>query len=234
MSLQKYPYAAVPLSCGIDGLLPNLNEQVMKTNFDQIYCRDVGYLNQILTVFPALQCYSLVQLILYDLKDFDKRVRDQVKYYAGSVYNHALFFSGLATPGSTEPNGGILDAINDRYGSLRQFKNLFADAAASILGNGFVWLNYEIGCDLHICTTQDNNVPEIYAMAPLMALDMWEHAYLQQYEVCFGSYIEHWFEAVDWNQINRRYQNYLKLARSGTSIEQQILLPPQIELPQQG
>ena len=82
---------------------------------------------------------------------------------------------------------------------------MFVDAAKSVMGSGWVWLNSEGGGKLHIATTGNCSSPAIDKLMPVMALDVWEHAYYLKYPVQVDRFARNWFEVVDWGKAEARF-----------------------------
>ncbi len=99
----------------------------------------IDNLNAALENCPKLQKISLTQLIL----NSPKMTRDlsiSVSRNAGGVFNHRFYFSGLTDKSDCEPEGKLLEAIENCFGSLEEFKQAFKKAALSVFGSGYAWL----------------------------------------------------------------------------------------------
>jgi Fe-Mn family superoxide dismutase len=98
---------------------------------------------------------------------------------AAQVWNHNFFWRGLSPEGN-KPNGVIKDLVDRQFGGLNEFKRAFTDAAASVFGNGWVWLVVDNG-ELKIVTSINAETPVGTDQVPLLTLDVWEHAYYIDY-----------------------------------------------------
>ena len=132
---------------------------------------------------------------------------DAIRNNGGGYYNHCLFWRIMSPDGGGNPSGKIGEAINETFGSFENFKDEFSKAAASRFGSGWAWL---CDCDgeLKICTTANQDNPLMEGQCggnPLMCLDVWEHAYYLNYQNRRPSYIEAFFNVINWEEINNIY-----------------------------
>ena len=132
---------------------------------------------------------------------------DAIRNNGGGYYNHCLFWRIMSPDGGGSPSGKIGEAINETFGSFENFKNEFSKAAASRFGSGWAWL---CDCDgeLKICTTANQDNPLMEGQCggtPLMCLDVWDHAYYLNYQNRRPSYIEAFFNVINWEEINNIY-----------------------------
>ncbi len=133
-----------------------------------------------------------------------------VRNNGGGYYNHNLFWDIMGPNGGGQPTGELNDAINRAFGSFDNFKKEFANAAATRFGSGWAWLIVTGGGDVAITSTanQDNPLMDVAEQkgTPILGLDVWEHAYYLNYQNRRADYIEAWWNVVDWNAVNQRYQ----------------------------
>ncbi|MDG1263609.1 MAG: superoxide dismutase [Flavobacteriaceae bacterium] len=133
-----------------------------------------------------------------------------VRNNGGGFYNHRLFWSVMSPNGGGKPTGALSDAINTAFGSFEAFKDTFAKAAATRFGSGWAWLCVIPGGAVEVCSTanQDNPLmPDVGCKGfPILAIDVWEHAYYLNYQNRRPDYIQAFFNVVDWNTVNEFYQ----------------------------
>jgi Fe-Mn family superoxide dismutase len=124
----------------------------------------------------------------------------------GGVWNHNFFWQ-VMKPGSTAPTGKVGDAINGAFGSFDKFKEEFAKAAMGRFGSGWAWLVND-GGKLKIGSTpnQDNPLMDISDLkgTPILALDVWEHAYYLKYQNKRADYVTAWWNVVNWGEVAAR------------------------------
>ena len=133
-----------------------------------------------------------------------------VRNNGGGFYNHGLFWSIMSPSGGGTPDGELAEAINRAYGSFEEFKSAFSQAATTRFGSGWAWLCVHPGGSAEVCSSanQDNPLmPEVGCGGqPILGLDVWEHAYYLNYQNRRPDYIAAFFSVINWQEVNRRYQ----------------------------
>ena len=131
-----------------------------------------------------------------------------VRNNGGGYYNHCLFWDILSPNGGGEPKDEVAEAINSSFGSFENFKNEFAKAAATRFGSGWAWLCVKNGA-LDICSTANQDNPLMLDQCggtPILALDVWEHAYYLNYQNRRPDYINAFFNVINWEEVNKRFK----------------------------
>ncbi len=132
-----------------------------------------------------------------------------VRNNGGGYYNHNLFWDIIGPNGGGEPKGALLEAIDHSFGSFGRFKELFAQAAATRFGSGWAWLVKQKDGKLVVSSTpnQDNPLMDVAEVKgfPLLGLDVWEHAYYLNYQNRRVDYIEAFWNIVNWDEVQRRF-----------------------------
>ena len=132
-----------------------------------------------------------------------------VRNNGGGYYNHCIFWSVISPNGGGEPSGQLMEAIAKAFGSFEEFKSIFANAAATRFGSGWAWLCVKNN-ELSICSTanQDNPIMDgECGETPILGLDVWEHAYYLHYQNRRPDYINAFFNIINWNEVNNRFEN---------------------------
>ncbi|MEI8059098.1 MAG: superoxide dismutase [Ferruginibacter sp.] len=129
----------------------------------------------------------------------------------GGHYNHELFWQCMRPKISDNtPTGSLASAIDKSFTSFAEFKKQFADAGKSRFGSGWAWLYVDATKNLKIGSTlnQDNPLMDISDIkgTPLLALDVWEHAYYLKYQNKRADYIENWWNVVNWDFVQARFE----------------------------
>ncbi len=131
-----------------------------------------------------------------------------VRNNGGGFYNHNLFWEVMSPNGGGQPEGALLDALNDAVGSFGNFKDNFSTAAASRFGSGWAWLvKTDSGLVVTSTPNQDNplmDVAEVKGL-PVLGLDVWEHAYYLKYQNKRPEYIEAFWNVIDWAGVSKRF-----------------------------
>ena len=134
-----------------------------------------------------------------------------VQNNGGGYFNHCLFWEIMSPNGGGEPTGAIAKAINNDFGSFESFKAAFSSAAATQFGSGWAWLGIKNN-KLCVCSTANQNNPLMQGecgCTPLLCLDVWEHAYYLNYQNRRPDYINAFFNVINWEEVNKRYQSAL-------------------------
>jgi Fe-Mn family superoxide dismutase len=129
----------------------------------------------------------------------------------GGYFNHCLFWKVMSPNGGGEPTGSLAEAINRDFGSLDAFKTSFSNAAATQFGSGWAWLCVHDGGKLEVCSTANQDNPMMPGIgcggAPILGIDVWEHAYYLNYQNRRPDYIEAFFSVINWNEVSDRFES---------------------------
>ena len=131
-----------------------------------------------------------------------------VRNNGGGYYNHNLFWAVMSPNGEGRPEGDVLRAINEAFGSFDEFKSQFSNAAATRFGSGWAWLvKTDGGLVVTSTPNQDNPLMDVAEVkgAPILGLDVWEHAYYLKYQNRRPEYIEAFWNVVNWTEVNNRF-----------------------------
>ncbi|MEJ6736687.1 MAG: superoxide dismutase [Flavobacteriales bacterium] len=131
-----------------------------------------------------------------------------VRNNGGGYFNHDLFWKVMSPNGGGNPTGAIAAAIDAKFGSFDAFKDAFAKAAATRFGSGWAWLCKKEDGSVDVCSTanQDNPLmPGMCGGTPVLGLDVWEHAYYLNYQNRRPDYINAFFNVINWEEVNARF-----------------------------
>lgn len=189
-----------------DALAPNIDALTMETHYAKYY---LNYTNKFNAKLKGSEDENVA------LDDILKKTSpsDELSNDLGGYYNHTLFFENLK-PKKTEVADTLAGAINKTFSSFNGFKNQFIEKAESITGSGWAWLIVNKTGQLEIITTPNNENPmmrqQLVQGKPIIALDMWEHAYFFNYQNRKRAYIEAFFNCIDWDKALERYEQAIK------------------------
>ena len=132
-----------------------------------------------------------------------------IRNNAGGFYNHNLYWEVLTPGGATSPKGELLDAINDSFNNIENFKDTFNKAALTRFGSGWAWL-LKKDKSLVVTSTpnQDNPIMDISEVQgiPILGIDVWEHAYYLNYQNRRPDYVEAFWKLINWDEVTRRFK----------------------------
>ena len=186
-------------------LEPHIDARTMEIHHDKHHATYVEKLNDALKGHEDLQKLNIVELIS-NLEKVPEAIRTAVRNNGGGHANHSFFWTIMSPEGGGKPSGPLAAAIESTFGDFESFKAKFKEAALGRFGSGWAWLcHYEDG--LHICSTpnQDSTVMEDKSHAPLLGLDVWEHAYYLNYQNRRPDYVDAWWNVVNWPQVEKYF-----------------------------
>ncbi len=132
-----------------------------------------------------------------------------VRNNGGGFYNHNLFWTVMTPNGGGLPTGDLLAAIEKDFGSFEAFKAAFSKAGITQFGSGWAWLCVHKGGKLEVCGTPNQDNPLMPGIGcggtPILAMDVWEHAYYLHYQNRRPDYIDAFFNVINWTEVSRRF-----------------------------
>lgn len=194
--LPKLKYAS-------DALEPHIDTKTMEIHHGKHHAAYTANLNK------AIEGTDLegktIENILINMDMDNKALRNN----GGGYYNHNLFWKIMSPNGGGKPNGELIKAIDDAFGSFDGFKEKFSLAAATQFGSGWAWLCVQEGGKLEICSTPNQDNPLMpntgCGGTPILGLDVWEHAYYLNYQNRRPDYINAFFNVVNWKEVGSKY-----------------------------
>lgn len=186
-----------------DALEDAISAEIMELHHNKHHQTYVDKLNQALESHPELQTKSVEEL-LRDLENVPEDIRTAVRNNGGGHYNHSLFWRWMSPQGGGQPEGELLQAINNRYGSFDAFVETFNEKALGLFGSGWVWLQPNL--DIITSANQDSPLSQGLPEA-LLGLDVWEHAYYLDYKNHRDEYVKNWWRVVNWPVVQERYEH---------------------------
>ena len=179
-------------------LAPVIDDKNLDLHYNKHYQKYIDNLNSLVGDYNQ----SVVNIIK-NIESFDKNKRSSIIVNAGGVYNHEMYFRSMNNKPYT--NNKLVDDIVKQYGSYDNFKNIFIENANKMVGSGYTFLVLKDGkFDIVNLPNQDN--PYSYNMIPLIALDLWEHAYYLTYYNDRAQYINNFFSIINFDYANMIYE----------------------------
>ena len=189
--MQCLPFEAEKPAYSPGGLSPQISEFTMTFHYEGIFLSYIDKLNALAEQYPRIKNVPLERLTGSGIED--------VRYYAGAVYNHHLYFSRL-TPEKKDIPENLAKRIAGSFGSFDGFARRFTEISVSFRGSGYTWLCEDMSGRLRIGVTNNQNTPEPDKMTPLLCCDLWEHAYYLDRQNRRGEYIKAWLGSADWEK----------------------------------
>lgn len=194
-------YQLPELPYGYDQLGKSISKSIMELHHSKHHQAYVDKLNAALDSAPALKDRPLESL-LGDIDSLPEVAKTAVRNNGGGHYNHSLFWQWMSPDGGGEPTGDLAVALTEKYGSFQKFVDEFTTQSLGVFGSGWCWLQP----DLTITTSPNQDSPIMNAQpAPLLGLDVWEHAYYLDYRNKRPDYVAAWWDVVNWGFVAQRY-----------------------------
>ena len=207
-------FTQLELPYAFDALEPYIDAKTMEIHYSKHHAAYVAKLNAAVegTTWADVSLDDLMK----NLDELPEEIRGAVRNNGGGHWNHSFFWKIMNSKGGGEPKGDLADAINASFGSMDKLKEAFANAAATRFGSGWAWLTTDDAGKLYVCSSpnQDNPLMAAQGMCgrnPLLALDVWEHAYYLHYQNRRPDYVSAWWNIVNWAAVEELYAS----AKSG-------------------
>jgi len=124
---------------------------------------------------------------------------------ASQAWNHIFYFFSFSPDGGGEPDGELREAIDRQFGTFDNFKKEFVDAGVKLFGSGWVWLSRDNDGQLFITQGHNADNPMTQGLTPILAFDVWEHAYYLDYQNRRKEALERLWDIIDWPIVEGRY-----------------------------
>lgn len=193
------------LSYPYDALEPYIDARTMEIHHTKHHQTYVDKLNEALAKYPDLKIDSL-QALLKSLDSIPEDIKTAVRNHGGGHFNHSLFWKIMGPKPGSEPKGDLHKTITNSFGDFSKFKENFTKTAAGVFGSGWAWLVMNPKHELSITSTPNQDTPLTAGLAPLLGLDVWEHAYYLKYQNRRPEYIEAWWSVVNWDEVEKYFK----------------------------
>lgn len=191
------------LSYAYDALEPHIDARTMEIHHSKHHN---GYTSKLNAAIAGTDLEGKsIEAILDGLDMNNGAVRNN----GGGFYNHRLFWEVMTPNGGGEPTGELATAINNAFGSFEEFKKAFSAAAGTRFGSGWAWLCVHKGGKIEVCSTPNQDNPLMPGTGcsgfPILAIDVWEHAYYLNYQNRRPDYINAFFNVINWGKVAELY-----------------------------
>lgn len=205
---QSYPFELKPLPYSYEALEPYIDSTTMHIHHEKHVQTYVDNLNGVLKQHPEYQSWSLEKLVK-EVGSLPKEIQGPVRNNAGGVSNHNFYFANMTPDSSKAPVKELKEAIDKKFTSFENFKDEFRKAALGRFGSGWAWLVVNANKELEIVSTPNQDSVLESGYVPVVAIDVWEHAYYLKYQNKRADYVGQWFEVVNWEEANKNYTEAL-------------------------
>jgi Fe-Mn family superoxide dismutase len=128
-----------------------------------------------------------------------------LKFNGGGHLNHTLFWENLS-PNSSVPSGDLESAIKESFGDFEKLKTEMSAKTVAVQGSGWGWLGYNKSTgrlEIATCANQDP-LEATTGLAPLLGIDVWEHAYYVDYRNVRPDYVKNIWDIINWDTVAQR------------------------------
>ncbi len=196
-------FELVKLGYNYTALEPHIDARTMEIHHTKHHA---GYTNNLNNAVAGTDLEGKsIEEILSSVSGQSTAVRNN----GGGYYNHNLYWDVIAPGGATAPEGELLDAINDSFGTLKNFQDAFVQAAVTRFGSGWAWLVLQKN-KLAVSSTpnQDNPLMDVAEVqgTPILGIDVWEHAYYLNYQNRRPDYVNAFWNLINWDEVARRFK----------------------------
>ena len=201
-------YTLPDLQYDYDALEPHFDARTMEIHHTKHHN---AYIAKVNAAIEGSQLDALsAEALIADLSKVPEGIRGTVRNNGGGHANHSFFWSILSPKGGGTPSGALAEAIESELGGFNAFKTAFANAGATRFGSGWAWLVLKGDGSLAVTSTPNQDSPLMQGVAevegtPIIGLDVWEHAYYLKYQNLRPSYIEAFWNVVNWDKANALY-----------------------------
>jgi superoxide dismutase, Fe-Mn family len=191
-----------PLPYAYDALEPYIDKMTMEVHYSRHH---KAYYDNFLKAISGtpLEEKTLPE-IFAEISKYPAGVRNN----GGGYYNHELYWDNMA-PNGIAMSTGFMNLLTKKFGSVEKFKEDFGNAGMTRFGSGWAWLSVDSEGELFISSTpnQDNPLMDIAEKrgTPLLAMDVWEHAYYLKYQNKRVDYISAFWNVINWKIVEERY-----------------------------
>lgn len=195
--LPDLPYA-------YDALEPIMDKMTVEVHHDKHHATYTSKLNDALEKYPEFYEKDIVA-ILADLSAVPEAVRSAVRNHGGGYYHHNLWWEQFGPNKGGEPTGDLADTIMAKFGSFTSFKDELTAISVGVFGSGWGWLCKDKSGGLVITTSPNQDSPVSTGLVPLLAVDVWEHAYYLKYQNRRQEFVEKFWGLIDWDVVAKRF-----------------------------
>ncbi|NLW20302.1 MAG: superoxide dismutase [Clostridiales bacterium] len=195
-TLPSLPYA-------YNALEPYIDEQTMNIHHTKHHQAYIDNLNKALE--GSDQADWPLEDLIKKLDQLPEAIRTAVRNNGGGHINHGLFWRVMGPGAKGKPEGKLLEAINDAFGSFEKFQEAFETAGKTQFGSGWAWLVVDNG-KLAVVKTANQDNPLTQGKTPILGVDVWEHAYYLKYQNRRPEYLTNFWKVVNWDEVAKRFE----------------------------
>ena len=191
------PFFLTPLPYAEQALEPHISAETLHYHHGKHAAAYVDKLNSLIVDTPYAETSSLVDIVL--------QADGAIFNNAAQVWNHAFYFEQFAPKPKHKPEGELAAAIDKAFGSVEQLKEQMERESIALFGSGWVWLAADKHGELKIVSKSNAGNPLTEGLYPLLAIDVWEHAYYIDHRNARAAGVKALWKVLCWSKIEERY-----------------------------
>lgn len=190
----KYTQPRLPYAP--DALAPAISQETVEFHYGK---HEKAYIDNLNKLIEGSEFEDM------ELEDVITHAKGALFNNASQAWNHIFYFFSFSPDGGGEPEGELGTAIRKQFGSFDNFKKEFEDAGVKLFGSGWVWLSRDNDGKLFITQEQNAGNPMTQGLTPILAFDVWEHAYYLDYQNRRADALHKLWDIIDWDIVESRY-----------------------------
>lgn len=205
-------YQPYILKYDYNDLEPYISKKTMELHYNNHYLKYLRNLNELLEKNNFKFQYPIKDLF-QNIDVFPITDRDEILYNAGGVINHELYFDSMSKEKVLNIPEPLNSALISKYGSIDNFITQFTNLATLLPGSGYTFLVVKRNQELYTLDLANQDSPYSFDMQPILALDVWEHAYYLDYGNNRKGYVDNFIKLIDFDRVNKKYQEILNKSK---------------------
>lgn len=197
-------YELLQLPYKYNELEPAIDALTVEIHYSKHHATYLKNLNAALENYSQFSSWS-IEKVLKNLSEIPEEIRTAVKNNGGGYFNHNIYWEGFAPRSSRTPGPKLGEAISRKFGGFDEFKVLMEKAGLTRFGSGWAWLSKDAHNDLLVHSTANQDSPLDDGLDPIIAIDVWEHAYYLKYQNKRADYLASIWDIIDWDKAEQRY-----------------------------
>jgi len=204
-TLNKFEFPKLPYA--FDALEPFIDKMTMEIHYSRHH---KAYFDNFVAAIKGTEMENIsIEEIFSNISKLPAVVRNN----GGGFYNHVIYWENMKVNGG-KPSAKLYSAIEKAFGSMDELKKQFSDAGKTRFGSGWAWLSVDDKGNLFVSSTpnQDNPLMDVADKkgTPVLAMDVWEHAYYLKYQNKRPDYIEAFWSVINWDAVSERFESLVK------------------------
>lgn len=196
-SLPALPYA-------YDALEPHIDAKTMEIHHTKHHQAYIDKVNKALEGTEWAE--KGIEEVLKNLEKLPADKKKPIQNNGGGHFNHSLFWTVMGPKAGGKPSGDLMKSIEAAFGSFEDFQKKFEETAANQFGSGWAWL-YIDSEKIALKGYPNQDSPIMEGKAPILGVDVWEHAYYLKYQNKRPDYLKAFWNVINWSEVEKRFKN---------------------------